>query len=70
MITLHDFGNDLGWLVDISFGLSQLDGHCSWLMCEVARVPVTIALQAPSFVEKAEPVEVHFTLRLRDQLSM
>jgi hypothetical protein len=32
--------------------------------------PVTITLQALSLVEKAEPVQVHFTLRLRDQLSM
>jgi hypothetical protein len=33
--------------------------------------PVTIALQALSLVEKAEPVQVHyFTLRLRDQRSM
>ena len=33
-------------------------------------VPVTITLQALSLVEKAEPVQVHFTLRLRDQRSM
>ena len=31
---------------------------------------MTINLQALSLVEKAEPVQVHFTLRLRDQLSM
>jgi hypothetical protein len=31
---------------------------------------VTKALQALSFMEKAEPVQVHFTLRLRDQRSM
>ena len=31
--------------------------------------PVTIALQALSLVEKAEPVQVRLTLRLRDQLS-
>ena len=29
-----------------------------------------MALCALSLVEKAEPVQVHFTLRLRDQLSM
>ena len=29
--------------------------------------PVTITLQALSLVEKAEPVQVRFTLRLRDQ---
>jgi hypothetical protein len=28
---------------------------------------VTVKLQAPSLVEKAEPVQVRFTLRLRDQ---
>ena len=32
--------------------------------------PVTITLQAFSSVEKAEPVQVHFTLRLRDQRGM
>jgi len=32
--------------------------------------PVTIALQALSLVEKAKPVQVRFTLRLRDQWSM
>ena len=32
--------------------------------------PVTIAFQALSLVEKAEPVQVRFTLRLRDQQSM
>ena len=31
---------------------------------------VTITLQALSLVEKVEPVQVHFTLRLRDQQSM
>ena len=31
--------------------------------------PVAIALQALSLVEKKEPVQVHFTLRLRDQRS-
>ena len=33
-------------------------------------VPVTIPPQALSLVEKAEPVQIHFTLRLRDQWSM
>ena len=32
--------------------------------------PVAITLQALSLVEKAELVQVHFTLRLRDQHSM
>ena len=32
--------------------------------------PVTITLQALSLVETAEPVQVHFTLRLRDKKSM
>ena len=32
--------------------------------------PVTISLQALSLVEKAKPLQVHFTLRLRDQRSM
>ena len=32
--------------------------------------PVTITLQALSLVGKAEPVQVRFTLRLRDQRSM
>ena len=32
--------------------------------------PKTITLQALSLVEKVEPIQVHFTLRLRDQQSM
>ena len=32
--------------------------------------PVTIAIQAPSLVERVEPVQVRFTLRLRVQRSM
>jgi hypothetical protein len=32
--------------------------------------PVTITLQVFSLVEKAEPVQVRFTLRLRGQRSM
>jgi hypothetical protein len=32
--------------------------------------PVTITLRALSLVEKAEPLQVRFTLRLRDQQSM
>ena len=32
--------------------------------------PVTIALQALSLVEKAEPVHIRFTLRSRDQRGM
>ena len=32
--------------------------------------PMTITLQAFSLVEKADPVQVHFTLHLRDQHSM
>jgi hypothetical protein len=31
---------------------------------------MTSTLQALSLVEKAEPVQVHFTLRLRDQWSI
>ena len=34
------------------------------------RAPVTIALQALLLVEKAEPVQVRFTLCLREQQSM
>ena len=34
------------------------------------RGPRTNTLQALSLVEKAEPLQVHFTLRLRDQRSM
>ena len=33
----------------------------------ILRELVTIALQALSLVEKAELVQVHFTIRLRDQ---
>ena len=32
--------------------------------------PVTITLQALELIDKAEPVQVHFTLNLRDQQSM
>jgi hypothetical protein len=34
------------------------------------RVPATIGLQALSSVEKAELIQVRFTLRLRDQRSI
>ena len=34
--TLHDLGSVLGQLLDTYFGLSQLHGHGSWLMCQVA----------------------------------
>ena len=34
-----------------------------------ASEPETITLQALSWVEKVEPVQVHFTLCLRDQQS-
>jgi hypothetical protein len=34
------------------------------------REPVTVTLQVLSLVEKAEPVQVRFTLRFRDQQSM
>jgi hypothetical protein len=34
--TLHDFGSFLRWSMNTSFGLSQIHGHSSWLVCEVA----------------------------------
>ena len=34
------------------------------------REPLSSTLQALSLVEKAEPVQVRFPLRLRDQMSM
>jgi hypothetical protein len=36
MTTLHDFGGVLGQPWTFSFGLSQIHGHGSWLVCEVA----------------------------------
>ena len=46
MTTLHDFGGGLetafGHLLFLGSGLSQVHGHGSWLMCEVA---LTIYLQ-------------------------
>jgi len=64
VITLRDYGGVLGWLVDMSIGLSQRDGHGCWLVCEVAKLHVTITLQAPSLVEKAKagPSSLHTTL--------
>ena len=53
----------------ISFGPSQFYGHTCWLVCEVARVLMTVTLQALSLVEKVELVQVRFTLHLRDQMS-
>ena len=37
MITLHDFGGVLDGLWTLSFGLSQFQGHGSWLVCEVVQ---------------------------------
>ncbi len=34
--TIHDFEGVLGGTLDTFFGLSQLHGHGSWLVCEVA----------------------------------
>ena len=49
-------------------------GHSSWKGARQLHTrewePMTNILQALSLVEKAEPVQVCFTLRLRDQLSM
>ena len=36
MTTLHDFGDVLGHPLDTLFGISQIHGHGSWLVCEVA----------------------------------
>jgi hypothetical protein len=36
MTTLHDFGVCWDGLWTLSFELSQLHGHGSWLVCEVA----------------------------------
>ena len=36
MTTVHDFGGVLGQPLDTFFGLSQIHGHGSWLVCEVA----------------------------------
>ena len=36
MTTLHEFGGVLGRPLDTFFGLSQLNGHDSWLVCKVA----------------------------------
>ena len=59
---------------------SSSDGHCCNDEGKIMRAlgplhtwdwePVTITLQALSLVEKVEPVQVRFTLRLRDQHSM
>ena len=37
VITLHDFGGVLDGLWTLSFGLSQFQGHGSWLVCEVVQ---------------------------------
>ena len=59
--------------------MSSTSLSCSWIrdkLCYLRslhtrdREPVTIPLQALSLVEKVEPVQVRFTLRLRDQQSM
>ena len=38
MITLHNFGNVLGWPLDTSFWLPQFHVHSSWLVREVAPI--------------------------------
>ena len=63
---------EVSWdaLWTLSFGLSQFRGHGSWLVCEVAQGPVSIALQELSLVERAKLVQVCFTLCLREQRSI
>ena len=36
MTTPHDFGDVLGRPLDMFFWVSQLHGHGSWIVCEVA----------------------------------
>jgi hypothetical protein len=38
--TLHDFGGVLGQPLDTFLGLPQFHGHGSWLMCELALIPL------------------------------
>ena len=81
---LHDVGGELGQPLDtLSFGFSQCRGH--GVALRMLGTPCEAALRATShtrlrahyhytsstlMVEKAELVQVHFTLRLRDQRSM
>ena len=44
MTTLHDFGGVSGRPLDTFFGLSQLHGHGSWLVCEVTLSNLQIKL--------------------------
>ena len=60
--------------IDITFRFGCIKSH-HWITIQgplhtLDWEPVTITLQAPSLVEKAEPVQVHFTLHLRDQRSV
>jgi hypothetical protein len=61
--------------------MAKLDGNKTQSKCTIFKSalgplltrhlePVTITLQALSLVEEAKPVQVRFTLRLRDQRFM
>ena len=58
---------DIGLDIRRSFGSTLcIKGHFTH---ETKRA-MTVTLQAPSLVERAEPIQVRFTLRLRDRQSM
>ena len=62
MTTLHDFGGDLTAILvcidglwTLSFGLSQVPGHGSWLVCEVALTSSTLSYYMPSTLIFSSP---------------
>jgi hypothetical protein len=76
--TLNYLASKVLWRWVYSRALATATDHCIIRPPPVPKArfhirdwePMTITLQALSLVEKAEPVQVHFTLRLRDQWSM
>jgi hypothetical protein len=66
-ISYHWIPNAMSpWLWSCCYPPSKVSGP----LCTQDWKPMTIPLQVLSLVKKAEPVQVRFTLRLRDQRSM
>ena len=71
----HSFVRKLHWglglrVLGVPNSFTLQSTKCSYFGVSRDWEPVTITIQALSLVEKADPVQVHFTQYLRDQWSM